>query len=344
MSKPLVIAGMVNSYTGYGQHCLEVAKYFVKAGREVIVRPIHLWQDFDSKVPEWIWPYLRYEPQAWPWEMILYASYHVPTPGKHNVFFTMWETDRLHEQGKINMNQCQLVITPCHWNRDTFMAAGVNRPIELVPLGVNTETFRPAPMNMVGPCIFGAAGRLKHGTSRKGVNQVVALFQKAFPRETDVELQVKSFPDEKELQVPADKRIVVIQKYLAEEELARWYHGLTCFVSAARGEGWGLMQHQAMACGRPVMAPVYGGLKEFMGKDNSYSLPYRLVEADQNYKGWGKWAAVEEGAMIDTMREVYRNRQRAKELGEMAAATTNLLTWYNSNLKLEGALKKHGII
>lgn len=344
MSKPIVISGMMNSYTGYGQHCLEVAKYFLRKGRDVSVRPIHQWEDFGSKIPEWVKPYLRYEPHPWPTELILYTTYHVPNPKKRNIYFTMWETDTLHDQGREHMNQAELVIVPCLWNLESFTKAKIRPPIERVPLGVNTDVFQPKPMKMVGPTIFGAAGRLKHGKTRKGVNQVIDMFRKAFPKERDVELWIKSFPDEKELSVPEDKRIVVNRNYLTDEELAKWYAGLTCFVSAARGEGWGLMQQQAMACGRPVVAPIYGGLREFMNTENSYAVPFDVVPADENYSGHGKWAVVKEDAMIDMMRFVHKDRLVADAKGMLASVQTNLLTWHNSCVRLEMVLGKHGII
>ncbi len=340
--KPLVLCGWVNCYTGYGQHCLEIMKYF-RERTKVHVRPIELWEQFAS-VPSWAWDHCLFEAHQFPWELALYHSYYQPNPEKRTAWFTMWESTKLHDKGKNRMNGCPVVIVPCRWNEECFRASGVKAPIERVPLGIDPKVFSATAMNMDGPTVFGAAGRLKHGKSRKGVNHVVELFQKAFPTEKDVFLLIKSFPDETELTVPNDPRIEVIWSYYTDADMARYYQRLTCFVSAARGEGWGLMQHQAMACGRPVIAAPYGGLAEFMTDLNSYSCRYRLVDADEQYTGLGKWAKPDDDHMIELMRDVHKRRMQASLVGAFAARDASELTWDNSNQKLEAVLTKYGVL
>ena len=86
------------------------------------------------------------------------------------------------------------------------------------------------------------------------------------------------------------------------------------FVSAVSAEGWGLMQHESMACGRPVIVANYGGLKEFVTLDNSFCLRHIEVDATGFWEFPGaKWSRYDEEHMIETMRYCYNNRDKVKE-------------------------------
>ena len=144
-------------------------------------------------------------------------------------------------------------------------------------------------MNMRGPCVFGTAGKMRGGGERKGLNEVVTLFQRAFPKEQDVRLRVKGFPDCGIVPVD-DPRVDILADYISEKDLARWYASLTCFVSVSRSEGWGLMPHQAMAVGRPCIAVKFGGHAEFLHESSAYCANFKLVPAGYNYSDGGVWA------------------------------------------------------
>lgn len=339
--KPLVICGWINAHTGYGQHCLEVVKYFTERG-DARVRPIILGEQW-AKVPAWVWKHCLFEAHDNPWELAILPSYYNPHPEKRTAWFTMWETDRIHERGRLNMNKCPLLIVPTEWGAHCLRESGVNPKIEVVPLGIDPNAYYAEHMMMDGPTYFGAAGRLKHGKTRKGVNQVVDLFLRAFPTDPNVRLVIKSFHDETELKAPPDSRIIVIREYLDDNSMRSYYGGLTCFVSAARGEGWGLMQHQAMACARPVIACPFGGLSAFMTKENSLSCRYELGPADGGFKG-GRWAIPDEDHMIELMRLVHNDREMARQIGLRADIDARKLTWDAANRRLEQVLTKHGVI
>jgi glycosyltransferase involved in cell wall biosynthesis len=237
-----------------------------------------------------------------------------------------------------NLNEAAVVVVPCRWNRDAFLRCGVKRPIRVVPLGC--DNIRRAFMNMEGPTVFGCAGRPQHGVVRKGVHQVIAAFLKAFPGNKDVRLRIKTMADEK-WDIPEDERIIKDTGFFPDPKLYNWYGSLTCFVSAARGEGWGLMQHQAMSAARPVLASIYGGLKEFMNNDNSYACDYDEVKAD--YVGGGKWCQPRMEHMIDLMRYVHQSRDEAQRRGREAARSVQEFTWNNSCERLFKTLNEFGL-
>jgi glycosyltransferase involved in cell wall biosynthesis len=221
--------------------------------------------------------------------------------------------------------------------------SGVTKPIRIVPLGIKKEAFPYMPMKMTGPCIFGTAGRLESGGTRKGIAQVINLFQRAFEREHDVMLKVKVFPD-CDLPEPSDQRIQVTRAFLSEQELASWFHELTCFVSTSRAEGWGLMHQQAMAVGRPLMSVAYGGVGAFFVNGTGYPIAFSLTEADGFYAGCGSWANPEESHVIGLMRRVYHDRDEARILGKRASYAVSRFTWENSNRVLARHLQELGML
>lgn len=244
--------------------------------------------------------------------------------------FTMWETTRLGKEQVSNLNKAKAVIVPTKWNVETFSAAGVNVPIHCVPLGINTDIFKFTPRRRKKVLTFGAAGRL-HGIwgksgfdaydDRKNFDAVEMAFSEAFPTGHEpVELKVKVFPDQINRK-PSDPRITFIQKHLTQRELLAFYRNIDCFVSASRGEGWGWMQQEAMACGRPVITPLFGGLREFATPENSFSVDYDYVESTMFYEGHGLWADPDVEHMAHHMRSIYENPSLLDQKAPLASAS-----------------------
>ena len=76
------------------------------------------------------------------------------------------------------------------------------------------------------------------------------------------------------------------------------------------------MQHESMACGRPVIAARYAGLSEFMTEENSFPVNYSEVRSEGYWKNpGGKWSKYNKEHMIETMRYCYNNPDRVKGKG-----------------------------
>lgn len=198
--------------------------------------------------------------------------------------FTMWESTVLPHGSAdtINAYASQLIV-PSSWCATVFSANGVTVPIKVVPLGVDTSIYKPLNLPRTDGAIkFGAAGRLAHGGKRKGIEDVIAAFKLAFPRDDGKALlQVKLF-DDCYLPERGDDRIDFITDTLSDGQMAKWYNTLDCFISLSKGEGWGLHVQEAMACGVPVIAPSYSGLADLISHGG---VPYTIVPATEGYLG-----------------------------------------------------------
>jgi glycosyltransferase involved in cell wall biosynthesis len=343
-NREIIFRGPINAHTGYGLHSCQIISDLYAAGYDVKARPTEILEEH-AHLPEVVRSRLTNRPGKNAWELMLHPPNLPPTDGKRTVYFTMWEATRLPQEWSRWLNRAECLVVPCQWNATSFSASGVNVPIHVIPLGIKEDVFLPHPMDLDGPCVFGAAGKMGGGGGgkRKGLNEVIELFQEAFPRERDVRLKIKAFADCGVEQVE-DQRVEITARFMSEVELASWYASLTCFVSMSRSEGWGLMPHQAMAVGRPCIAVRFGGHAEYMTEQNALCVRYDLVPAAFNYHGGGVWAEPDREHISEHMRWVYRNREAAKRLGERAAREVAPLTWKNSNEKLIEVLKEVGMI
>jgi glycosyltransferase involved in cell wall biosynthesis len=341
-TESILFRAPLTGYTGYGLHASQIVTDLQKMGYQFDIRAIVIEETF-APIPDNVRHCIVcQEPQA-TWELLLHPPGAAPSAGRKTVYFTMWESTRLHPTAVNALNQAEHVIVPSQWNASCFSASGVERPIRVIPLGINTEVFHFRPMKMDGPCIFGTAGRFESGGTRKGINRVIKLFQKTFPTERDVRLRVKVFPDCQVAHV-SDPRIEIQHEYLTEAELADWFSEITCFVSAAKGEGWGLMQHQALAMGRPLISVRYGGVAEFFTEDMGYPVDFKLVPGEAFYSGCGLWAEPDDNHMAELMKRVYKSRDDSRERGITAAEIVGKYSWKRSNGELVKVLRDIGML
>jgi glycosyltransferase involved in cell wall biosynthesis len=341
--KSLLFRGPINGYTGYGLHSTAVIADLTRMGYDVRVRATHLNETY-AHIPMEIRKHIVCQDISDRWELVLSPpGGFTPREGTRSVLFTLWESTRISRDAVQRLNRAYEIIVPCRWNACCLNACGIDRPIHIVPLGINADVFQLQQMDMNGPCVFGTAGRLESGGMRKGIYEVVQAFQKAFPNTKDARLRVKIFPDD-DLPKFDDERIDVIRQFLPERELAKWYSGLTCFVSCSHGEAWGLMLHQALAVGRPVISVCYGGVTEFFSNEIGYTVAFRLVPAQGFYDGFGAWAEADESDIIEQMRRVYGNRAEAKQKGIEGSSRVSNLTWQNSNKQLLHIMKNIGML
>jgi hypothetical protein len=97
-------------------------------------------------------------------------------------------------------------------------------------------------------------------------------------------------------------------------------YGLTamadCFVSLHRSEGFGLGLAEAMLLGKPVIATGYSGTLDFMNRDNSLLIDYKIVEIAEDrpiYTKGNFWAEPSIEHAASCMRQVYEHQDEANE-------------------------------
>jgi glycosyltransferase involved in cell wall biosynthesis len=333
------------SWTGYGQLAIEFARAMVARGVDVRFCPDTVAEIF-LPLPEFA--SARRVPRIPPGQPTLAVGTPFWGGGFSGVQLTMWETTALPGSFVANLNQRSGLIVPSDAVRDVFQSSGVTVPIEVVPLGIDPETFYPAPMP-AGPFTVLSGGRVSHGGIRKGHGFLARCFQLAFPGRDDVRLVLKVWPDcpsEAAWDVPSDPRIVVDDRILSDDDLATWYLSGHVYATASKGEGWGLMTHQAMACGRPVIGCAFGSAGVLISNRTGWSVPYRLEPAASGwpYDGTGQWACPDMAGMVRALRQAEANRHDLEQRWKAATLVAHALTWDHAATLLGEALTRLGVL
>lgn len=322
--KPLILRADFNGQTGYGQLINTVALELPKLDIDLLCIPL---SNFVGKhVPDEV--QRRFIPEArnpgGPELLIHPLNFTNEDPPIFSTYkaenahhFTMWESSRIRPAWANLLNENRAVMVPNKWNRNNFIRDGVKTPIHVVPLCVDTSIYEYSTPHE-GPFVVGCGGNLTDSGIRKKLEETVYLFSKAFPTEKDVRLRVKVnqavFPRF------SDPRIEVVRDFISQEELRDWYHSIHVFASLSNAEGWGLMQHQAMACGRPVIAAKYAGLAEFFDESVGYPVTFEEVWARGFYQNsGGLWAECNPQDFIDKLKWCYKHRNDTAEKGKLAA-------------------------
>lgn len=342
MAESITLLAGIDDFQSYGQVATAFTRGLVSAGVDVKIRASSLQERFGAVVPEDIRQRIVKGVQAGPWELLIHPPHFVPTPGKRTAYVTMNESTRLNPVSVHLLNKAAVVIVPSQFCANTFSACGVNSPIRVVPLGIDPEIFhwRPFPTRGV---VFGAAGRLAGSDFRKNLDGVAQAFLKAFPigKHPNVWLKIKCHPD-----CPVydwmESRVEVTAAHLSAEKLADWYASLTCFVSASKGEGFGLMQLQAMATGRPLISTEFGGVTEFFDFERGFVLPHTLMPAAPPYLG--HWAQIEQADLMEQMQMVYAFQGVVPDIGRDAASAVRVFTWQSATDKLLAVLREFGAL
>jgi glycosyltransferase involved in cell wall biosynthesis len=343
------IHSLMTSWTGYGQIAEWLCRGLDARGHGVTFSAISR-DDRHFPPAEFVQSRLA-EPDGL---VILLAAPEVCAPpsirSRPYVHFAMWETDRIGGAAAANLSRAALVVTPCRQNAGAFRASGVTAPIAVVPLGVSAdEGYCDDGSAFPDVCRFGLAARLAHGRIRKGLREGLEVWHATFPPEIrDVRLAIKIWPDDlDQLAVPDDPRIEVITEPYRPPQMAAWYRSLTALLVPSKGEGWGLHTHQAMACGRPVIAAGWGGTADLVTPATGWLLPFTLRRAREFYRSddpANVWAVPTPAAMNEALLAVYADETEAQLRGRAAAARAAEFTWVRTAAELEQAIACAGLL
>lgn len=341
----LAVRAHLTSWTGYGHLAEHLGRQLDRLGFPVGF--LDAGTDSRYQEPaEWV-SYRRYDLPAIGAGVLQVTSPVTPALPTHpTTIFTMWESSHVPPFYVDQINRSTAVIVPCKYNEIGFRDSGVTVPIHVVPLGYDVcEGYSPKPYASGKPFTVGLAGRTRHGGVRKGLNEGIDAFSKAFDKGEDVRLEVKIQDDCVEtLDFPEDPRISLVTAALSPSELADWYGGLDCLLVPSKGEGWGLHTLQAMACGRPVIACRHSGTAEFFDGRCGWELPFSLEPAGEIYGGIGSWAVPAVDGMVLALRDAYGDPERCRELGRFAGERARAFTWDAAGAILVETLRSIGLI
>ena len=252
--------------------------------------------------------------------------------GQRTGLITMWETSVLPAPFRRLSSMFDVLFVPCDHNAELF--APYHNNIRVMPLGINHELWHPVKAVKKDKFRFMTGGS---GWERKGIPQVMEAFR--FADLPDSELIIKCPPDlyDEPRNYGLTDNMTLIREALDPIAERNLHATADCFVSATRGEGFGLIPLQQAALGNLVIAPNHTGHAMFA--DVFDWIPSsRPQKANMlNHPDCGDWMVPDMDEMVDAMRAAYERGRPSMAERRVRAERTSRFTWGNAaNILLAG--------
>lgn len=302
---------------------------------------------------------MRRRPKDLSLPQVLYASgdlFH-KNSGRYRIGYTMLEVDGIPEDWILQANALDEVWVPSTFNKQTFLDSGLQVPIYVMPLGVNPDFYNPQIKPFRPSDRYTFLSVFEWG-ERKAGEVLLEAYHKAFSKNDDVLLIAKVINTDGSINVrqqinalnlPSDGPPVAMlyNQELPVHQMGSLYRSADCFVSATRGEGWGMPMIEAMACGLPVIATDWSAHTDFINSDVAYPLQVeKMIPAVAKcpyYEGF-RWAQPDVDHLVHLMRHVYENREEAAVKGQKSSAwVLGNWTWQHAARKIADRLLEIGV-
>lgn len=259
-------------------------------------------------------------------------------PMKYHIAHFFWETDKLPPQHVWALNLVDEIWTGSEWSKKVFKKSGVKTPIYVFPQPVETNKDVPK-FHVVNKPDF-MFYSIFQWIERKNPRGLLEAYWKEFEGDDNVGLMIKTYKEKftaeerldiintirdwkKELQLSHYPQVHLYTEIMTKDDVLKFHSTGDAFVSAHRGEGWGVPIAEAMSLRKPVIATNLGGVCEYIPTDLWYPVDYRIIpifnmEWIPFYLNDQKWARPTESDLRAKMRAVYENKDLAKETAKKA--------------------------
>ncbi|NDA46445.1 MAG: glycosyltransferase [Alphaproteobacteria bacterium] len=237
--------------------------------------------------------------------------------GKLNLLHFYWEETSLPATYVADFNRSlNGILAPTHFVKKILRDNGVFIPIAVIGVGVDHMKTQELAFYRGN---LGKGFRFLHVSSafeRKGLDLLIDAFARSFTRDDDVILIIKTFanPHNRVHELIALARasydscppIHVIEEELSAGQILDLYARCDCFVSATRGEGFGLPMAEAMLQDLPVIVSAATGHADFCTPQTAFIIEHE-PQLSRSHMGLSDslWAEPDLDDLIAHLRKVY---------------------------------------
>ena len=310
--KEVLWRGSVFDWGGYSQMNREICWRLARDGWKVRIDPLatgvpeHLDPETRAKVMPLV--EAKLEGDSFPLVVGFTAMPTEKRSGK-TFFYTMTESQKLHPDLVARCNaHADEVWVPATFHEKSFKASGVAKPVRTIPLGVDTEKFKPGlvpPQTRYEEVRSGMQVKsLPRGfrfmslfawNYHKGPDILMRAFLRSFTAADGVHLVVYSRYGggtneacrklvRAQLKAhylafahPGSAPVYLCMEEFSPNEMPGLYSSANCFVSCSRGEGFGLGPIEAAACGVPVVCAYNSGMEQYLSDDVAFLVRSSVV-------------------------------------------------------------------
>lgn len=250
--------------------------------------------------------------------------------------FPIFELDTFTEVEKHHLQSCDRLFVCSEWAKNVCYNTNL---VDVIPLGVDTNIFKPVPEKQNDKIIFFNCGKWE---VRKGHDILIKAFKRIADKHENVELWMmcsNPFNSEQEErnwhQLYNHPKVKIIPRAETQQDVYNIMSQVDCGVFPSRAEGWNLELLEMMACGKHVIATNYSAHTEFCTQENCNLIPIDDVEPAFDGKWFfnqGNWAKVDAEALQSAM-ESFVNNYDGK-VNQAGLDTASKFNWNNSSEKI----------
>ena len=217
--------------------------------------------------------------------------------GGLNLYSWAWEESLIPPSFIAGFNRdLQGIGTTSEYVTEKLLENGIKIPVRTIGNGVRLPRdfyeLQPYPVKSKKKIKF---LHISSAFPRKGVDVLLRGYYQAFTRRDDVCLILKTFPNphnnvdeiisklNEEFKNPPE--VEWIDQDLDQESLFGLYKAADCYVSMARGEGFGLPVAEAMLAKLPVIVAANTGVLDFCSSETAFLVSCELAEAHTHFSG-----------------------------------------------------------
>jgi glycosyltransferase involved in cell wall biosynthesis len=264
--------------------------------------------------------------------------------GKYHIAHFFWETDQVPADFANGLDLCDEIWTGSEANKAAIRKAGVHKPVYVIPQPVDLTVDNVPPYQL--PDFDGFLFySIFEWTDRKNPAALLKAYWEEFQAGENVGLLIKTYfrdfgmmnkrmirhtIERLKYQSGLDKfpPVFLYLDLMDRRHISRLHATGDVYVSAHRGEGWGVPQVQAAVYSKPMISTAYAGCHEYFQNNHDALLvdyqmePLRGMDhSSQWYSGDQNWAEVDHDKLRDALRWAYDNPANMKEMGARARAT-----------------------
>lgn len=256
--------------------------------------------------------------------------------GKYHIAHFFWETDKVPEQFAEGLRDVDEIWTGSEANLKAIRAAGVQTPTYIYPQATETKRDWGEPYDLDGfdGLLFYS---IFEWIDRKNPEALLRAYYEEFQNGENVGLLIKSYfrdftlrnknmisQHAKKLKEDYNGKapVFIYKELMDRKQINRIHKTGDVFVSAHRGEGWGVPQVEAMLAGNPIISTNYGGVHEYLKDDRTAMLaPYKMIPVSgmSHSRTWyapdQNWADVDVEVLRGLLRHAYDSAEYRAQLG-----------------------------